>query len=141
MTTEKSILDDDVAEADATVSALSKVSPIEKLSPQRTKTAPSAPITPNNIKNSSEGGSLSNRLEESPDEDRDVVREGTVAEDGATARVGLGAEPFEPRLCNQFCKMMFVHKAQLWNREIVRNLVILCCLRKLPLLHGLGSRI
>ena len=67
MTTEKSILDDDVTAADA-VSASSTVSPIKKLSPQRPKTAPSAPVTPNNIKNSSQGGSPSNRLEESPDD-------------------------------------------------------------------------
>ena len=68
MTTEKSILDDDVTAADATVSASSTVSPIKKLSPQRPKTAQSAPVTPNIIKNSSQGGSPSDRLEESPDD-------------------------------------------------------------------------
>ena len=47
------------------------------------------------------------------------------AEDGAVARVGLGAEPYERGLCNLFCKTIFDPKAQLWNREIARYSVIL----------------
>ena len=64
---EKPLEDDVTAAAAPEIVAISEAE-TQNLSPQRPKTAQSAPVTPNMIKKSSQGGSPSDRLEESPDD-------------------------------------------------------------------------